>query len=52
MAHELLAKSDHQLGMCLRMLYAEGIRGPLPVHSAKNEKDGVSRDCACGRCTV
>ena len=37
MAHELLAKSDHQLGMCLRMLYAEGI-GPLPVHSAKNEK--------------
>ena len=38
MAHELLAKSDHQLGMCLRMLYAEGIRGPLPVHSAKNEK--------------
>ena len=29
MAHELLAKSDHQLGMCLRM---------LPVHSAKNEK--------------
>ena len=30
--------SDHQLGMCLRMLYAEGIRGPLPVHSAKNEK--------------
>ena len=23
MAHELLAKSDHQLGMCLRMLYAE-----------------------------
>ena len=38
MAHELLAKSDHQLGMCRRMLYAEGIRGPLPVHSAKNEK--------------
>ena len=38
MAHELLAKSDHQLGMCLRMLYAEGIRGPLPIHSAKNEK--------------
>ena len=38
MAHELLAKSDHQLRMCLRMLYAEGIRGPLPVHSAKNEK--------------
>ena len=38
MAHELLAKSDHQLGMCLRMLYAEGIRGPLPAHSAKNEK--------------
>ena len=38
MAHELLAKSDHQLGMCLRMLYAEGVRGPLPVHSAKNEK--------------
>ena len=38
MAHELLAKSDHQLGMCLRMLYAEGIRGPLPVHSANNEK--------------
>ena len=25
MAHELLAKSDHQLGMCLRMLYAEEI---------------------------
>ena len=38
MAHELLAKSDHQLGMCLRMLYAEGIHGPLPVHSVKNEK--------------
>ena len=41
MAHELLAKSDHQLGMCLRMLYAEGIHGPLPVHSAKNEKGKV-----------
>ena len=54
MAHELLAKSDHQLGMCLRMLYAEGIRGPIPVYSAKKRerKDGVSRDCACGRCTV
>ena len=38
MAHELLAKSDHQLGMCLRMLYAEGIRSSIPVHSAKNEK--------------
>lgn len=37
-AHELLAKSDHQLGMCLRMLYAEGIRSSIPVHSAKNEK--------------
>ena len=38
MAHELLAKSDHQLAMCLRMLDAEGIRSSLPVHSAKNEK--------------
>lgn len=38
MAHELLAKSDHQLGMCRRMLYAEGIRSSIPVHSAKNEK--------------
>ena len=36
--HELLAKSDRQLGMCLRMLYAEGIRGPLPVHSEINDK--------------
>lgn len=39
MAHELLAKSDHQLGMCLRMLYAEGIHGPLPVHSAKTRRE-------------
>ena len=38
MAHELLAKSDHQLGMCLRMLYAEGIHGPLPEKRKKNEK--------------
>ena len=31
--HELLAKSDRQLGMCLRMLYDEGMPGPLDVHS-------------------
>ena len=39
MAHELLAKSDHQLGMCLRMLYAEGIRSSIPVHSAKTRRE-------------
>lgn len=38
MEHELLAKSDHQLGVCLRMLYAEGLYGPLKVHSEKNAK--------------
>ena len=36
--HELLAKSDRQLGMCLRMLYDEGIPGPLDVHSEINDK--------------
>ena len=45
MAHELLAKSDHQLGMCLRMLYAEGIRSSIPVHSAKNEKGKMEFLC-------
>ena len=32
--HELLAKSDRQLGMCLRMLYDEG----CPVRSEINDK--------------
>ena len=36
--HELLAKSDRQLGMCLRMLYDEGMPGPLDVHSEINGK--------------
>ena len=36
--HELLAKSDRQLGMCLRMLYDEGMSGPLDVHSEINDK--------------
>ena len=36
--HELLAKSDRQLGMCLRMLYDEGMPGPLDVHSEINDK--------------
>lgn len=36
--HELLAKSDRQLGMCLRMLYAEGMPGPLEVRSNINGK--------------
>ena len=35
--HELLAKSDHQLGMCLRMLYAEGLSS-LDIHSEINQK--------------
>ena len=43
MAHELLAKSDHQLGMCLRMLYAEGIRGPLPVLKEKPSAEQPDR---------
>ena len=34
--HELLAKSDRQLGMCLRMLYDEGLTGPLDLQSALN----------------
>lgn len=41
MAHELLAKSDRQLGTCLRMLYAEGLHGPLEVHTAKNDKGKI-----------
>lgn len=36
--HELLAKSDRQLGMCLRMLYDEGMPGPLDIHSEINDK--------------
>lgn len=36
--HELLAKSDRQLGMCLRMLYDEGLRGSLELESAINSK--------------
>lgn len=36
--HELLAKSDRQLGMCLRMLYDEGMSGPLDIHSEINDK--------------
>lgn len=47
--HELLAKSDRQLGMCLRMLYDEGMPGPLDVHSEiqRQGQDGVS--CAPSR---
>ena len=36
--HELLARSDRQLGICLRLLYNEGLRGPLQLHSALNSK--------------
>lgn len=36
--HELLARSDRQLGMCLRMLYDEGLPGPLELQSAINSK--------------
>ena len=35
--HELLAKSDRQLGMCLRMLYDEGMPR-LDLHSEINDK--------------
>ena len=35
--HELLAKSDCQLGMCLRMLYSEGTPR-LDLHSEINDK--------------
>ena len=35
--HELLAKSDRQLGMCLRMLYGEGM-SHLDLHSEINDK--------------
>ena len=35
--HELLAKSDRQLGMCLRMLYNEGLTS-LDLHSEINKK--------------
>lgn len=35
--HELLAKSDRQLGMCLRMLYNEGLSS-LDLHSEINAK--------------
>lgn len=35
--HELLAKSDRQLGMCLRMLYDEGLP-KLDLHSEINDK--------------
>ena len=46
--HELLAKSDRQLGMCLRMLYDEGMPGPLdrsagrPLGDQRQGQDGVS----------
>ena len=39
--HELLAKSDRQLGMCLRMLYDEGLTGPLEIKSAINSKGKI-----------
>lgn len=35
--HEFLAKSDHQLGMCLRMLYSEGMPH-LDLHSEINDR--------------
>ena len=35
--HELLAKSDRQLGMCLRMLYDEGMPC-LDLYSEINDK--------------
>ena len=35
--HELLAKSDRQLGMCLRMLYDEGM-SKLDLHSEISDK--------------
>lgn len=35
--HELLAKSNRQLGMCLRMLYDEGMP-KLDLHSEINDK--------------
>ena len=35
--HELVAKSDRQLGMCLRMLYDEGMP-KLDLHSEINDK--------------
>lgn len=43
--HEILAKSDRQLGMCLRMLYDEGMPGPLG--DQRQGQDGVS--CAPSR---
>ena len=44
--HEILAKSDRQLGMCLRMLYDEGMPGPLDVHSEINDKGRWSFMCS------
>lgn len=38
--HELIAKSDRQLGMCLRMLYNEGMPN-LDLHSEINEKGRI-----------
>ena len=35
--HKLVAKSDRQLGMCLRMLYNEGMPS-LDLHSEINAK--------------
>lgn len=35
--HKLVAKSDRQLGMCLRMLYNEGMSS-LDLHSEINAK--------------
>ena len=35
--HELLAKSDRQLGMCLRMVYDEGM-SKLDLHSEISDK--------------
>ena len=37
----LLTKTDRQLGVCLRLLYAEGIREPLHVESAKNKSGKI-----------
>ena len=51
--HELLAKSDRQLGMCLRMLYDEGLTGPLELKSAINSKGKMEfRVVVCGGCGI
>lgn len=38
--HELIAKSDRQLGMCLWMLYNKGMPS-LDLHSEINEKGRI-----------